>query len=165
MIQYIYESPVGALYLKASAKALCALYFHRPSGEFVSSLNGEAGELQILRQTVKQLDEYFKGERRMFDLPLEAPGTKFQMSVWKELANIPYGSTCSYKDLAGKIKNHKAVRAVGTANGRNPISIIVPCHRVIAADGTLGGYGGGLENKTKLLEIEKLSGDARRLLK
>lgn len=162
MIQFIYDSMIGPLYISASPTALTALYFHRPTGEFLKMLNGSGPEFKILKQTVKQLDEYFRGERREFDLPLEAPGTLFQMAVWKELAKIPYGKTCSYRDVAKKIKNDKAVRAVGTANGRNPISIIVPCHRVIAADGTLGGYGGGLDKKMKLLELETSVGAGRR---
>lgn len=155
--QWKMKSPVGDLYLIASETGLRALYFRRPAGELLKSLEGNTQEVKILAKTVKQLEEYFAGRRRDFDLPLEAIGTDFQKKVWSELAKIPYGKTCSYSDVAKKIKNGKAVRAVGTANGRNPISIIVPCHRVIAADGTLGGYGGGLPNKTILLEIEKNS--------
>jgi methylated-DNA-[protein]-cysteine S-methyltransferase len=154
--QYIFKSPVGPLYLIASATGLRALYFHKPGGKFVSDLDGEEPEIKILKKAAAQLGEYFAGLRKDFDLPLEAEGTGFQQKVWGELAKIPYGKTYSYSDIAKRIKNDKAVRAVGTANGRNPISIIVPCHRVIAADGTLGGYGGGLDIKTKLLAIEGL---------
>jgi len=153
--QWKMQSPVGTLYLIATEKALKALCFRRPPGEFLKNLDGRSPEVKILARTVKQLEEYFRGQRRDFDLPLEMDGTDFQKKVWSELAKIPYGKTCSYRDVAKEIKNDKAVRAVGTANGRNPIAIIVPCHRVIAADGTLGGYGGGLDNKTKLLDIEK----------
>jgi methylated-DNA-[protein]-cysteine S-methyltransferase len=154
--QYIFASPVGPLYLIASATGLRALYFRKPAGPFVPDLKGEEPEIKILKNTVAQLEEYFAGLRKDFDLPLEAEGTGFQKKVWSELGRIPYGKTYSYGEIAKKIKNDKAVRAVGTANGRNPISIIVPCHRVIAADGTLGGYGGGLDIKTKLLAIEGL---------
>lgn len=153
--QFIYESPIGPLYLVASETALRALYFRKPKGLFVDSLKSSAPEVQVLALAVTQLEEYFTGARQDFDLPLEVEGTEFQTKVWNELKKIPYGKTYSYKELAKRVKNEKAVRAVGTANGRNPISIIVPCHRVIAADGTLGGYGGGLKIKTKLLEIER----------
>jgi methylated-DNA-[protein]-cysteine S-methyltransferase len=153
--QFIYESPIGRLYLVASETALLGLYFRKPNGVFVDSLKNSAPEVQILAATVIQLKEYFDGQRRDFDLPLEVEGTEFQIEVWKQLKKIPYGKTYSYKELAKRVKNEKAVRAVGTANGRNPISIIVPCHRVIAADGTIGGYGGGIKIKTKLLEIEQ----------
>lgn len=152
--QYKMDSRIGPLYLIASEEALCALYFRPPSGQFLKSLKGDLPEIGILLKTVKQLEEYFAGRRRNFELPLQMIGTEFQKKVWTALAKIPYGKTCSYRDLAKEIKHDKAVRAVGSANGRNPISIIVPCHRVIAADGTLGGYGGGLKNKTELLKLE-----------
>ncbi len=108
-----------------------------------------------------QLRAYFAGERKQFDLPLEMEGTEFQLSVWRELQRIPYGETISYLELARRIGNPKAVRAVGLANGQNPIPIIVPCHRVIGSDGSLTGFGGGMENKRKLLELER---GQRRLL-
>ena len=136
----------------ADEKFLTGLYFRKPKGDLSAKLDSSPAA-SIIRKTIQQLHEYFAGQRRDFDVPLSAPGTEFQMKVWRELSRIPYGKTCSYRDLAVKIKNDKAVRAVGTANGRNPISILVPCHRVIAADGTLGGYGGGLPIKTRLLEI------------
>ncbi|MDO4260422.1 MAG: methylated-DNA--[protein]-cysteine S-methyltransferase [Actinomycetaceae bacterium] len=110
--------------------------------------------IDLLTATAAQLAEYFAGERRDFQIPLDPIGTDFQCQVWQGLQQIPYGQTWSYADLARHIGNPKAVRAVGAANGRNPISIVVPCHRVIAADGTLGGYGGGLQRKTTLLRIE-----------
>jgi methylated-DNA-[protein]-cysteine S-methyltransferase len=103
----------------------------------------------------QQLDEYFRGERRAFDVAIDlTEGTAFQRAVWAELARIPYGATISYRELARRVGAPKAVRAVGSANGRNPVSILVPCHRVIAADGTLGGYGGGLATKRFLLDLE-----------
>jgi methylated-DNA-[protein]-cysteine S-methyltransferase len=100
------------------------------------------------------LKAYFRGELKEFDLPLEMQGTEFQLRVWNELRAIPYGETISYAQLAGRIGNPKAVRAVGLANGSNPIPIIVPCHRVIGSDGSLTGFGGGLATKKKLLELE-----------
>ena len=102
----------------------------------------------------KQLAEYFQGKRRAFDIPIRLKGTDFQLSVWKQLSKITYGTTVTYGDIAKTIKNPKAVRAVGLANGQNPVPIIVPCHRVIGANGKLTGFGGGLENKAHLLQIE-----------
>jgi|JI10StandDraft_1071094.scaffolds.fasta_scaffold35969_3 methylated-DNA-[protein]-cysteine S-methyltransferase len=109
----------------------------------------------VLKEAAKQLDAYFKGKLTEFDLPLLQRGTKFQMKVWDTILTIPYGSTWSYKQLARAVGNPNASRAVGTANGCNEIWIIVPCHRVIASGGGLGGYGGGLDVKQKLLDIEK----------
>jgi len=104
---------------------------------------------------IKQLEEYFSGRRHEFDIPLRLDGTPFQVSVWNELRKIPYGTKTSYGEIARRIGNPKAVRAVGLANGRNPIPIIVPCHRVIGSNGTLTGFGGGLENKSLLLDLER----------
>jgi len=104
----------------------------------------------------KQFDEYFRGKRRQFEVPLRFSGTEFQRSVWNELLKIPYGATTTYGELAKRIGNPKAVRAVGLANGQNPIPIIVPCHRVIGANGKLTGFGGGLQNKALLLRIERV---------
>jgi methylated-DNA-[protein]-cysteine S-methyltransferase len=109
-----------------------------------------------LGEAVRQLSEYFAGTRRTFHLPLRLQGTEFQQRVWRELTEIPYGETWSYGQLARRIGNPNASRAVGLANGRNPISILVPCHRVIGADGSLTGYGGGLERKQWLLAHEGL---------
>lgn len=106
------------------------------------------------RETIRQLDEYFAGRRREFDLPLAPRGTDFQRRVWRALSGIPYGATCSYADIAARLRNPNAVRAVGLANGRNPIPIVIPCHRVIGKDGSLTGYGGGLPIKKRLLELE-----------
>lgn len=109
----------------------------------------------VLKEAAKQLDAYFKGKLTEFDIPLLQRGTKFQMNVWDTISTIPYGSTWSYKQLARAVGNPNASRAVGTANGCNEIWIIVPCHRVIASGGGLGGYGGGLHVKQALLDIEK----------
>jgi methylated-DNA-[protein]-cysteine S-methyltransferase len=108
----------------------------------------------LLRQATRQLDAYFAGELREFDLPLDLQGTDFQKVVWRQLCRIPYGETRSYSDIAAAIHAPKAVRAVGAANGRNPIPIVVPCHRVIGAGGSLTGYGGGLPLKRLLLDLE-----------
>jgi len=110
----------------------------------------------------KQLDEYFAGNRREFDVPLRLKGTSFQISVWNELIKIPYGTTTTYGEIARRIGNPKAVRAVGLANGRNPIPIVVPCHRVIGSNGSLTGFGGGLANKSLLLELESQEGQELR---
>lgn len=109
----------------------------------------------ILERAAEQLGEYFAGQRTTFDLPLEPDGTAFERSVWEELTRIPYGQTISYGQLAHRLGNPKAVRAVGRANGQNPISIIIPCHRVIGASGQLVGYGGGLDRKRFLLDLEQ----------
>lgn len=115
------------------------------------------GENEILIEAKKQLSEYFQGKRSDFDLTMEAQGTEFQKKVWARLSQIPFGETRSYKDIAIELKDKNACRAVGTANGKNPLSIFVPCHRVISSDGSLGGYAGGLEIKTKLLRLEQES--------
>jgi methylated-DNA-[protein]-cysteine S-methyltransferase len=145
------ESPIGPLLLLSNEHALTGLWMGeaRIGPDWI-----EDGTQQPLKTTVQQLTEYFKGKRQHFDLPLEPKGTEFQKRVWQELTRIPYGQTISYGELAKRIGNPNAMRAVGLANGRNPISIIVPCHRVIGANGTLTGYGGGLPRKKILLELE-----------
>ncbi len=147
------DSPIGPLYIRVSDTALRGLHFSPPDGECVEI----GAEHPVISLVIKQLDEYFRGERRVFDVPLDFDGTDFQKRVWNELLKIPFGKTISYGSLARRLENEKAVRAVGTANGRNPIAIIVPCHRVIQSNGSLGGYNGGLELKTRLLQIENSS--------
>jgi len=115
----------------------------------------EKRETPLIKKAAKQFNEYFDGNRKSFSLPLSLHGTDFQIKVWNALRKIPYGKTVSYGELAAKIGNSKACRAVGMANNRNPIPIIIPCHRVIGSDGSLTGYGGGLELKRHLLELEK----------
>ncbi len=115
----------------------------------------QLGETPILKEAVRQLDSYFAGELKEFDLPLEPYGTEFMKKVWAALCEIPYGKTASYKEIAERAGVPKGPRAVGLANNRNPIPIFIPCHRVIGADGSLTGYGGGLEMKKYLLELEK----------
>jgi methylated-DNA-[protein]-cysteine S-methyltransferase len=153
--QWLMKSEIGPLYFVASDSGLRGLYFDKQESPMPRTLQGPAPAIRILARAVRQMEQYLGGRRKAFDLPLEAEGTEFQKKVWKELSKIPYGRTCSYRDIARRIKQEKAVRAVGTANGRNPLCIIVPCHRVIASDGSLGGYTAGLEIKSKLLELEK----------
>ena len=112
-------------------------------------------ETDLIKETKKQLDEYFAGKRKKFDIPTRLEGTEFQKRVWEELRKIPYGKTVTYKDIAEAVGCPKGFRAVGLANNRNPISIIYPCHRVIGSNGSLTGYGGGLDVKEKLLELER----------
>jgi methylated-DNA-[protein]-cysteine S-methyltransferase len=155
LIQYVTKSPVGPLYLVACAKGLQGVFFKKQSAKCVNELDPSHPAEKLILDAVKQLTEYFAGKRKSFDIDLNFAGTTFQNRVWQALCEIPYGKTVAYKDIAKKIKNDKAVRAVGTANGKNPFCIIVPCHRVIAADGSIGGYGGGISVKRKLLEIEQ----------
>ena len=145
--QYI-DSPLGPVHILASASGISAISFvtTRLTAEQPSALTTLAAQ---------QLSAYFAGTLNHFNLPLEARGTAFQQQVWQELCTIPFGQTCSYADIARGIDNVKAVRAVGAANGRNPIAIVVPCHRVIGANGTLTGYAGGLDKKAWLLKHEQ----------
>ena len=112
-------------------------------------------ETTLIKETIGEINDFLAGRRREFDLPLLPKGTEFQKKVWRELQNIPYGKTCSYKDIAEKIGSPKAARAIGRANNKNPIILIIPCHRVIGSDGRLVGYGAGLELKERLLALEK----------
>jgi len=147
-------SPVGPLMILVSKKGVSGVYFgHRIEK---STLPKENPRDKILNQAEAELGEYFAGEREKFTVPLDAKGTAFRREVWRQLSRIPFGETRGYGELAEGMGNPKAVRAVGTANGANPISIIVPCHRVIGKDGSLIGFGGGLEIKEKLLRHEGL---------
>lgn len=146
-------SSVGPLVILASKKGLAGLHFaHRIEK---STLPAENPRDKILNRAEKELAEYFAGERSEFEVPLDARGSKFQREVWRELSRIPFGETRTYGEIAEVLGNPGAVRAVGTANGANPISIIVPCHRVIGKDGSLTGFGGGLPIKEKLLRHER----------
>lgn len=142
-----FRSPVGYLEITGSVKGIRSVKFL----DFRVRINRVP---HSLRQCYDQLDEYFKGKRRHFDLPLDLDGSVFQMHVWKEMMNIPYGETMTYHELAGKSGYPKALRAVGAANGKNPLCVIVPCHRVIGSDGKLTGYAFGLWRKKWLLEHE-----------
>ena len=118
------------------------------------SKNKKEARTELSEQVFKQLEEYFAGTRKTFEIPLNPQGTEFQKKVWKALLKIPYGETRSYKEIAAAIGDEKATRAVGMANNKNPIAILIPCHRVIGADGSLAGYGGGVDIKRRLLETE-----------
>lgn len=149
------KSPVGILKLVAHEQALVAALWENEKLNRVKLAELKEDNLHaILQKTEQQLFEYFAGQRKVFDLNLDFNGTEFQNSVWKSLLAIPFGETRTYKEVAEDIGNIKAVRAVGTAIGKNPISIIVPCHRVIGINGKLVGFAGGLENKGILLNLE-----------
>lgn len=156
LFQWKVKSVVGDIYLEASGNGLRGLYLRKQKSPFLKTLTADEPAAKFLSQAEKEVGEYFSGKRKKFTVKLEILGTPFQKKVWQQLQNIPFGKTNSYKDVAALIKNPKAVRAVGTANGKNPFCIIIPCHRVIAADGTLGGYSGGLAVKKKLLSLEGL---------
>ncbi|MEM7094937.1 MAG: methylated-DNA--[protein]-cysteine S-methyltransferase [Actinomycetota bacterium] len=150
-----YDSPVGELRLVATDDALVAvLWPDDAEGRVRFSEEPVEGSHEVLHRTASQLDEYFAGERQSFDLPLEPNGTEFQRSVWWSLAEIPFGETSTYGAQAEVIGRPRAVRAVGTANGKNPLSIVLPCHRIVGADGGLAGFAGGLETKRWLLDHE-----------
>ena len=148
-----FTSPIGKLVIRGTDAALTGVFMETHHDD-PALLDGAVRDAGPFREAQRQIEEYFDGERREFSLAIEMAGTDFQRRVWQALHAIPYGSTISYGELARRIGNPRAVRAVGLANGRNPISIIVPCHRVIGANGTLTGYGGGLERKRFLLALE-----------
>jgi methylated-DNA-[protein]-cysteine S-methyltransferase len=150
----VIDSPVGPLLLAADDAHLQVLEFETPAHPVKRGADWQEGRNAVIDAAHAQLDEYFAGKRRDFDLPLSPQGTEFQRGVWWALADIPYGKTISYAQLATRIGKPAATRAVGAANGRNPLSIVLPCHRVIGADGSLTGYGGGLPIKTFLLALE-----------
>ena len=137
-----------SLYLVATETHLINIQFTQPQKALLQTT-------ELLSMATTQLDEYFQGKRTTFSLPFKLTGTPFQLAVWKELQNIPYGQTTSYKEIAQKINKPKAYRAVGMANNKNPLPIIIPCHRVIGSNGKLIGYAGGLKLKNYLLELEK----------
>ena len=153
------ESPVGRLTLVASDEGLHALLFSRDERHCRKALRhmDEAPGHAVLAGATDQLSEYFAGRRKVFDVPLALEGTPFQERVWEQLTRIPYGATRNYGEIAAKLGGAGKARAVGAANGRNPVAIIVPCHRVIGKDGSLTGFGGGLDSKTFLLELEARS--------
>jgi methylated-DNA-[protein]-cysteine S-methyltransferase len=151
----LHQSPVGVLTLLANQHALTAVLWENDDPNRVKvPENITEKETEVLSETKRQLDEYFEGKRQVFELPIEMYGTDFQKMIWGELIQIPFGQTRTYGQLAKKISQPTASRAVGAANGRNPISIIVPCHRVIGNDGKLTGFAGGLDAKQTLLKLE-----------
>jgi methylated-DNA-[protein]-cysteine S-methyltransferase len=142
-----FSSPIGLLRIMGKKSALMKI-------EFVQNAGNDSIDEEQLQLAVQQLDEYFAGERKEFSLPLHPEGTHFQMNVWEQLQQIPFGKTVSYEDIARKLGDIKVIRAAATANGRNPLPIVIPCHRVIGKDGTLTGYSGGLWRKKWLLDFE-----------
>ncbi len=159
------ESPVGLLTLVASNQGLAGVLWENDDPKRVQ-LTPRVLHAQnpILQETERQLNEFFKGERTVFELPLDFKGTSFQKAVWHELLKTPFGCVRSYSDVAKAIGNIKAVRAVGAANGKNPISIICPCHRIIGADGSLTGFAGGMKAKMTLLKLENIHCDETKKL-
>jgi methylated-DNA-[protein]-cysteine S-methyltransferase len=155
MISYLeHQGPLGKLILAATPKGLCGLYFDQHK-YFDGPQDWRYDPDQpLLQQAARQLDEYFAGKRQRFELPLDLQGTPFQRAIWEALLALPFGATASYSEIARRVTKPDAVRAAGTAIGRNPISIIVPCHRVLGSSGKLSGYAGGLERKRYLLTHE-----------
>ena len=150
------DTPRGPIHIAADEKRLLAVSYGSSNWQKLQNRLGEitGGANTITRKTRRQLQEYFEGSRKVFELPLTFDGTPFQIRAWKALLTIPYGETRSYSEQAAMIESPRAVRAVGTANGKNPIGIIIPCHRVIGKAGNLGGYAGGVEIKQFLLQLE-----------
>ena len=144
---YDYKTIIGKIFIEADGDFLTQISFRK--------LSGKRLETPIIKETITQLEEYFIKKRKTFDLPLKLEGTDFQKQVWKALLTIPYGKTATYKDIAKIIGNEKASRAVGMANNKNKLLILIPCHRIIGSNGNLTGYAGGLEIKQKLLNLEK----------
>lgn len=147
MYQYSYGTVIGKIYIAEQDNCICNVSFR--------TLNYTNKETPLIKKTYSQIKEYFDGNRNSFDIPISANGTEFQIKVWKELLKIPYGKTATYKEIAENIGNKNASRAVGMANNKNPIAIIIPCHRVIGSNGNLTGYAGGIEMKKYLLDLER----------
>lgn len=153
------ESPIGTLYIGASEENIYFVYWTEEQYKIYCkkySYKIVKEDNKLLTETERQLCEYFEGKRKEFDLPIALEGTKFQNEVWSILLEVPYGKTRSYIEQAEELGNKKAIRAVAKANSKNPISIIVPCHRIIGSDGSLTGYAGGIERKKYLLDLEKM---------
>jgi len=146
-----YDSPLGNLKITGSDKGIVSVLFT----DDLQGKQSPAAVLPGMQECIRQLDEYFAGKRRTFYMDFDLRGTEFQKKVWNELLNIPYGKTISYLELARRLGDEKVIRAAGTANGKNPLAIIIPCHRVIGSDGKLVGYAGGMHRKQWLLEFEK----------
>jgi methylated-DNA-[protein]-cysteine S-methyltransferase len=162
----IYNSPVGSIEINIADGFIYEIIFIDSEEKQTKTPSAivSAESIKILNQCIAQLDEYFSGKRKNFDLPIRQKGTEFQQKVWTELMQIPYGKTISYLQLAQRLGNVKTIRAAASANGRNQLSIVVPCHRVIGSDGSLTGYGGGLPRKKWLLDHEAKFEDGMRTL-
>lgn len=152
---FYYQTDIGRVGIAAKDNQITNLYF---AAAAISSSQVSVEETSLLKEAGKQLQEYLSGKRRVFDLPLAPVGTEFMLRVWQALCTIPYGNTCSYKDIAQRLGRPKAARAVGLANHNNPLPIFIPCHRVVGANGKLVGYLGGLDVKTRLLALEQQYG-------
>lgn len=158
---FYYDTGLGTIGIAEDGRAVTGLFFgreQRPAGA-----SGE--ETELLRRAALQLREYLAGERRSFELPLSPAGTPFQRLVWNSLLEVPYGETRSYGEIARSVGNPRACRAVGMANNRNPIPVFIPCHRIVGSDGSLVGYGGGLEIKERLLRLEGIPAGGGRIRK
>lgn len=147
---YFYETNLGLIGIRDNGKSITEIFYSK------DKVNTNLTETSLIKECFRQINEYIEGKRKEFIISIEVEGTKFQKKVWNELLKIPYGETRSYKDIAIAIGNEKSCRAVGMANNKNPISIIIPCHRVVGSNGKLIGYAGGLNIKEKLLNIEKM---------
>jgi methylated-DNA-[protein]-cysteine S-methyltransferase len=150
-----FASPIGPLTIVVDDDGALVRIDFRAGALLSEERDLSAAARGALQGVRRELEEYFRGDRKVFEMPLSPRGTPFQLSVWRELEHIPYGATISYMELARRVGNPKAVRAVGAANGANPIPVIIPCHRVIGSNGKLVGYGGGLDRKELLLSIEQ----------
>jgi methylated-DNA-[protein]-cysteine S-methyltransferase len=152
---FFYRTDIGNIAIAENGAAITNLYFEKES----TPQDAVVRETELLKEARQQLDDYFAGKRKSFSVPFAPAGTEFQRNVWKSLCFIPYGETCSYQAIAESVGSPKAFRAVGMANHKNPIPIFIPCHRVIGANGKLVGYGGGLDIKEQLLNLEKQYAD------
>lgn len=155
MFYQIYNFEIGRILIVENEDYIVKVEFLNDKNQLLNKKYGTEKETMLIRKTKLELMEYFDGKRRKFDIPIKLDGTEFQVKVWKELLKLPYGETCSYLDIAKKIGNPNAARAVGMANNKNKIQIIIPCHRIIGSDKKLIGYAGGIKIKEKLLKLER----------
>lgn len=155
MFYKIYNFEIGRILIVENEDYIVKVEFLNDKNQLLNKKYGTEKETMLIRKTKLELMEYFDGKRRKFDIPIKLDGTDFQIKVWKELLKLPYGTTCSYLDIAKKIGNPNGARAVGMANNKNKIQIIIPCHRVIGSNKKLIGYAGGIKIKEKLLKLEK----------
>lgn len=155
MFYKIYDFEIGRILIVENEDYIIKVEFLDEKNQFINKKYGTEKETLLIKKTKKELMEYFDGKRKIFDIPIKLNGTDFQVKVWKELLKVPYGKTCTYLDIAKKIENPNASRAVGMANNKNKIQIIIPCHRVIRSNKKLIGYAGGIKVKEKLLKLEK----------
>ncbi|MCI6737641.1 MAG: methylated-DNA--[protein]-cysteine S-methyltransferase [Intestinibacter sp.] len=163
---FYYDTKIGRLGIREDGESITHIYFREPNVEVEIEQNRLLlEESDLIKMAYIQLSEYIEGQRKQFDLPLDPKGTEFQRKVWKELTKIPYGETRSYKEVAIAIGNEKASRAIGMANNKNPIPIVIPCHRVVGSNKKLVGYAGGLDLKEKLLNLEGILVDKNKVNK